>query len=249
MRNLRTIEAITFEAAAGSRIMDCIHEAIRFSKRNGWHDFGENGTLVSFEFNGITVSVKSNSDPRLIYRDWSRALSGYIGGNVGPYPALFLTEEEKENDARIEAKNEQRRQQQQAEYKARATAKKNATDAKLAEAPKMEFSDESAWQQAVDTETYPLSRAILEFAERWARLMQAELANGQKLEDIAGATSVEADTEGITGFMYGAAVSTLASTWKYGDQLCKWHNQKYGVEGIEGTVDPAVIIVFGTNMN
>lgn len=244
MRNLWNMKAVTFDPTPGSRINACIQEAIDFSRLNGWHDHGERGTLVSFEFNDVIVSVKSDSDPVLIYRDWNRAMSGYIDKKVGPYPSPVLTDEEKENDARIEAENEQRRQQRQSEYQAQADAKRDATDSKLADAPPMEFSDEKAWQQAVDVNTDPYGRGVITFAERWARLMQVEIATGKKLEDVADSTSNEADTEGVTGFMYGAAVHTLASSWKYGDQLRKWHNKQYGVEeDTQGTVNPAVITI------
>lgn len=244
MRDLWNMKAVTFDAAPGSQITHCIREAISFSKLNGWHDHGENGTLVSFEFNGVIVSVKSNSDPELIYRDWSRGLSGYIDKSVGPYPNPVLTDEEKENDARIETENELRRQQRQSEYQAQADAKRNATEAKLANAPEMEIADEAAWQSWKDNNQDGYGGGAIAYAERWARLMQVEINAGKKLEDVADSTSHEADTDGITGFMYGAAVHTLATNWKHGDQLRKWHNKKHGVsEDIEGTVNPAILIV------
>ena len=244
MRALWNMKAVTFDATPGSHITDCIREAISFSKLNGWHDHGENGTLVSFEFNDVTVSVKSNSDPELIYRDWLRGLSGYIDKNVGPYPNPVLTDEEKENDARIEAENEQRRQQRQSEYQAQADAKRNATEVKLADAPEMEIADEAAWQSWKDNNQDGYDGGVIAYAERWARLMQVEISAGKKLEDVADATSHEADIDGITGFMYGAAVHTLASCWKHGDQLRKWHNKQYGKsEDTEGTVNPAVLTV------
>lgn len=244
MRALWNMKAVTFDAAPGSQITDCIREAISFSELNGWHDHGENGTLVSFEFNGITVSVKSNSDPELIYRDWSRGLSGYIDKNVGPYPKPVLTDEEKANDARIEAENEQRRQQRQSEYQAQADAKRNATEAKLADAPEMEIADEAAWQSWKDNNQDGYGGGVIAYAERWARLIQVEINAGKKLEDVADTTSHEADIDGITGFMYGAAVHTLATSWKHGDQLRKWHNKQYGKsEDTEGTVNPAILTV------
>lgn len=244
MRDLWNMKAVTFDAAPGSEIGACIREAIDFSRLNGWHDHGENGTLVSFEFNGVTVSVKADSNPELIHRDWSRALSSYIDKNVGPYPNPVLTDKEKENDARIEAENEQRRQQRQSEYQAKADAKRNATEAKLADAPEMEIADEAIWQDYKSKNQDGYGGGVISYAERWARLMQVEIASGKKLEDVADATSHEADTHGITGFMYGAAVHTLASSWKHGDQLRKWHNKQYGVdENTEGTVNPAIITV------
>ena len=54
--------------------------------------------------------------------------------------------------------------------------------------------------------------------------MEKKIAAGAKLEDIAKESEREADTEGITGFMYGAAVSTLTSVWEHGEKLRLWHN-------------------------
>jgi hypothetical protein len=76
----------------------------------------------------------------------------------------------------------------------------------------------------------------------WALLMEAKMAEGHALKDIAEATSREADTEGITGFMYACAVSTLAHFWEHGEELRKWHNKEYGYEG-GGTVNPAILTV------
>lgn len=67
---------------------------------------------------------------------------------------------------------------------------------------------------------------IYSYAKDWAELMEKAMAEGSKLEDVAQSTSHTADHDGITGFMYGAAVSTLAGTWKHGEQLRRWHNLK-----------------------
>ena len=60
--------------------------------------------------------------------------------------------------------------------------------------------------------------------------------------DTAKQLSYEADKEGITGFMYGVAVSILSQCWEYGEFLRKWHNKEYGYDG-NGVVNPAVITV------
>ena len=73
----------------------------------------------------------------------------------------------------------------------------------------------------------PYSHAVVTYTERWAELMEKAISDGKELEDIAQALSREADTEGITGFMYGCAVSALASFWIHGDRLRRWHNLKY----------------------
>ncbi len=58
--------------------------------------------------------------------------------------------------------------------------------------------------------------------------------------DNADKLSYEADEEGITGFMYGCAVSILSQCWKYGELLRKWHNGEYNYDG-DGVVNPAIL--------
>ncbi len=70
------------------------------------------------------------------------------------------------------------------------------------------------------------SKGVVDYGERWADLMEARLAAGEELTQMADTTSHEADTEGITGFMYGCAVKALAHFWHYGEELRQWHNLK-----------------------
>jgi len=69
------------------------------------------------------------------------------------------------------------------------------------------------------------------------------LSEKGKIEDIAEKASHDADTEGITGFMYGTAVSILAKFWKHGEELRKWHNAKYKKPEISGVVNPAIMTI------
>jgi hypothetical protein len=206
------------------------------------------GTAIQFEFNGVTITVRMDSDPELIHRDCSRALSGYIEKCVGPYPNPDLTDEEKASDARIEAENDRRRQEQQAQNKAEARVKRKAVEAKLVDTPEMELFDEKSWREFREKNQDGYGGAVVTFSERWARLMQFEMANGSNLENVAEATSREADLEGITGFMYGCAVSTLVQCWKHGEQLRHWHNldTQVGDEGEKankggGVLNPALL--------
>ncbi len=176
-------------------------------------------TTMQFDFNGVTVSVRSDSNPELIYRDWSRALSGYIDKNVGPNPNPVLTAKDKANDTRIKAKNDRASEKRQAKYEKKARAHREKVEAKLVNAPAIELADEAGWQKFKTVNSDGYGGAVVTYSERWARLMQVEMANGKKLADVADAASHEADLEGITGFIYGCAVSTLAACWKYGDQL------------------------------
>ena len=85
----------------------------------------------------------------------------------------------------------------------------------------------------------------LAYAEAWARLMQAEMAQGKPLEEVADPTSFEADTPyGMSGATYGLAVWTLTETWKYGEALRRWHNKDHGVDPDQpGVVNPAILVI------
>ena len=223
-----------------SLIIDTIKEMIGLAKKGNF--------TAKQELNGVTVLVNGNSNTELIFRDQQRAQSGYIKGEVGPYPKAKLTAEDKANDTRVEAENERERQKRQAEYDKKARAHRKKVETKLANAPAIELADEAGWLKFKDNNQDGYGGAVVTYSERWARLMQVEMANGKKLEDVAEAASSEADLEGITGFMYGCAVSTLAACWKHGDQLRRWHNLKYQIkdEGEKanksgGVLNPALL--------
>lgn len=63
------------------------------------------------------------------------------------------------------------------------------------------------------------SKGVIDYMHRWANLMEQKLAEGANLEDVVEVTAYIADTEGITGFMYNAAVGALYKYWAYGDEL------------------------------
>lgn len=99
------------------------------------------------------------------------------------------------------------------------------------------------------------SKGVVDYGERWANAMESLLPPSPSasqvvafLEGSADRLSHEADTEGITGFMYGCAVSALARFWVYGEELRRWHNLKsqIGNEGERanesgGVLNPALI--------
>jgi hypothetical protein len=99
----------------------------------------------------------------------------------------------------------------------------------------MELKDADGWKKANDANppSKPYGHRVMTYAEDWANFMEREMAAGKTLEQCAELTSREADTDGITGFMYGAAVSTLAQVWKHGEALRRWHNLKTQI-GHEG---------------
>lgn len=241
---LRQINKATYgiDVRAGANIINVIAEAITLSMKKK--------RKVKFTFNGEIIRVSSDSNPDLIHRDWLRALSGYIDKSVGPYPNPVLTDEERASDALIESKNEEASQKRQAEYEAKAKIHRERVESKLVNAPDIELADEDGWKEFKTVNSDGYGGAVVSCSERWARLMQVEIANGRNLEDVADATFQEADLEGITGFQYGHAVLALSHCWKHGEQLRRWHNleTQLGNEGVEanesgGVLNPALLSI------
>ena len=108
---------------------------------------------------------------------------------------------------------------------------------------KIKEGQEKEYNKFVDVNSHDgYSKATVDFMCRWAELMEEMIASGEKIPDIAGKTSHDADTEGITGFMYGCAVNALAKFWEHGETLRKWHNKSYGYDG-DGCVNPAILTI------
>lgn len=110
--------------------------------------------------------------------------------------------------------------------------------------------DENGWNQFVANNTDPYGKACVDYATRWADLMEARIASGEALENCAEESSHTADTDGITGFMYGCAVNALAHCWIHGERLRRWHNLKtqFHDEGEKanqngGVLNPAVLVI------
>jgi hypothetical protein len=140
-------------------------------------------------------------------------------------------------------------QQQAVKAKAEQQAKFNAM---VQASPQvLTLKNLEAWQQFVAKNCDdPYGRGVLTFAEYWARFMEGQIAAGHQLSDVAASCSDLADTDGITGFMYGCAVSILSSTWVYGENLRRWHNKKTQINGEGdranedgGVLNPALLSV------
>ena len=103
-----------------------------------------------------------------------------------------------------------------------------------------------AYQKGRDGQHSLYGEMVYVFAERWAELMEKDIDSSgdpvTAIEENARKREREADTDGITGFMYGYAVNILAQCWEYGEILRRWHNKQYRYKG-EGVVNPAVITV------
>lgn len=112
----------------------------------------------------------------------------------------------------------------------------------------MKIANQEKWNSWVENNTDPYGSCIIRYAEYWADLMEGAMDQGSELSDVAKDLSHKADVEGITGFMYGAAVNVLSTCWEHGEQLRRWHNldTQIGNEGEKanesgGVLNPAML--------
>lgn len=78
----------------------------------------------------------------------------------------------------------------------------------------------------------PYSNRVVTYGEEWADMMEEYIkVNNSLSHEQAEECSHEADYDGITGFMYGAAKQALINFWEYGKEL----------EELLGNGNPAVI--------
>lgn len=195
---------------------------------------------VEFGFNGIKCLVSKTTNLEFLSRDYSNAFLmdwKEIGYDcLAEYPLNVKIELQKRTEER-----EERQRLQRIEWEKEESLKQDLLNSKIGE---IEFNckNPEALQSFEDANKDGYGFGIMTYAKLWGRLMQYEIDKGAKLIDIATSTSHDADIEGITGFMYGAAVKVLSECWFYGEDLRKWHNKEYGHLG-EGVVNPAVLSV------
>ena len=113
---------------------------------------------------------------------------------------------------------------------------------------KLKPGTEKEYQEYVARNQDFYGKGVVDYSESWANLMEQKMASGAKITDIAKDASHEADTDGITGFMYGCAVKGLAHFWEHGEELRRWHNldtqiKDEGVKANEsgGVLNPAIL--------
>lgn len=184
---------------------------------------------VTFDFNGIKMVVTVGMIPGDVVADYHRQV-------------------ETRHEAYVSTPEYKRRQREAEEARRRTEAARADV---LAMAPAhMSLRDPDGWAKACAANTDGYGGAVMTFAERWARIMEARIAAGETVAACAQAACSLADVEGITGFMYGCAVSTLAAVWAHGEELRRWHNldTQIGNEGEKanesgGVLNPALLSI------
>lgn len=212
-----------FQVMVGADFTRTVLEALDASLVRG-------GKLIRFDFNGVKVRIKTDSELELIERDFRRATQGCIPKKIGPYPNAELSAEETARDQLIEARNKKRWDREYAKMQREAKSKRRRVEKMLAGSPDIEVLDSEAWSEYRRKNDGKYGNAVIDFAVRWARLMQMELAAGKNLEEIAFETSHTANLEDITGFMYGQGVSVLCQYWVHEENLRRWHNLRTQIE-------------------
>ena len=116
---------------------------------------------------------------------------------------------------------------------------------------KIKESKTKEFEEMVETNSHDdYSKGTVDFAIRWAEemetLLEKEEQNGvhktpMKIGDVAKYAEKLADTDGITGFMYGCAMAILSKYWEYGEDLRIWHNSKFGATGEKANNNGGVI--------
>lgn len=206
-----------FEVSLNAEISATIAEAISRAS--------DEKRTITFLFSGVLVTAGESDDAAALHRDWDRALRGYIPREVGPYPAPQLTEAEQAKDAQMAALAQARRAEMREAAHHRRAADQAALQSALSSAPPMSVVDPDAWEAFKTANTADgFSTGVVEFIERWARLMEAEINDGRTVAQVARRTLELAD-QGLAGSPYAMAVATLGQHWPHGKDLLMWHNR------------------------
>lgn len=207
-----------------------------------------NGPTVQFDFNGIKCLVNTETNLDWLWRDYLNSCT-MDWKEIGPACVEnYSPDVQKELDKRKKAADKKRDKEAEA-YRLKQEKARASFEQKI-KGVQMEFSNEESWRGYVEANQDPYGKCCVDYAEAWAKLMQVSFAKGERIADCAERTSGELDFFGITGFMYGAAVSMLAQCWKHGEALRMWHNLKTQIrdEGEKanesgGVLNPALMTI------
>lgn len=215
-----------------------------------------NGKNTIFTFNGVDCVVSPETNLEFLFRDYCNASYLEIK-EVGPNCVAEYDTETGEKLRLAKEAREAELEVMKAEW-AKEEAAKETTLASKIEGVTLDIIDQEYWDKCKEVNNDDgYGARCISYADEWGRLMQVKVAEYLQVSDaldsakpdiqaliaqVANETSHEADYDGITGFMYGAAVQMLSKVWKYGEELRKWHNKEYKYEG-EGTVNPAILTI------
>lgn len=180
--------------------------------------------IVEFDFNGVKCIVNKETNLEWLWRDYinSHLMEWKV---VGP-DCLFVYEPEVQEEYNKRKKlSDEKQEKQRKEWEAKERKERELFEEKT-KGVEIRLADVRQWNEFKEKNKDPYGACCVEYAEGWAKLMQIEIKNGSKISDCAERTSHELGFLGVTGFMYGCAVSMLSQCWEHGEELRKWHNIK-----------------------
>lgn len=225
------------DTSAGNNFTDVSKHAKEIASTKGF-----NGDAVEFEFNGVLCLVNGNTNLEWLYRDYSNSWT-MEWKIVGPYCVEKYSAQTQSEFKRRSKIAKEKRAIEEAEYRAKEAKERKEFEAKV-KGIELELSDSDGWKKSREVNSDGYGGAALDYAEGWGKLMQIEIAKGKTITECYTYSQNGLGFLGITGFQFGCAVSVLSQTWKYGEELRRVHNKKYGVkEDVKGTVNPAILTI------
>lgn len=199
---------------------------------------------VEFNFNGIICIVSPATNLTNLLRDYQNSFL-MNWKQIGPVCEEYSEEVKKELHKKNVEREELMESEQLESIKKLKKIKQDLATRKGTEVFNATSPEKLKEWEIHNTDSY--GARIVEYAKDWGILMQVELGMGHNFIDIVEKTSSEADYDGITGFMYGAAVQILSDCWIHGAEVRKWNNKRYGKKDEaddDGTViNPAIISI------
>ena len=177
---------------------------------DGWSIWVPKGKHPTVGAPDSDVPPRAGETIRLYGKGIGFAVRGIV---IGGRTYFYRTEEEQEEEDR--KLRERLKQERKTEEKTFRAAPKEPL------APfKVKPGKEEEWKVALRSNSQdPYSYACMRLAAKWASLMEKALAAGESVADCHERLEMEADTEGMTGFMHGAARATLREFWAHGWKL------------------------------
>jgi hypothetical protein len=203
----------------------------------------EKNMVVEFDFNGIQCLVDKNTVLDWLDRDYS---NGFVMDwkTIGPDCKMTY-----DYDTEIELRTRQLEKAKRYKLQAEEQAKKDQLEKENIENRTNGISldiivdkEQEYAEYVTKNSNDGYSKAVIEYSEAWAKLMQVEISSGKTIIECAETTQKGLGYFGISGFQYGCVVQGLTHFWKHGEDLRKWHNKEYGVgEDKKGVVNPAIL--------
>jgi len=201
---------------------------------------GNEPQLVKFNFNGIDCFVSPTTDIALLFRDYYNAFS-LEKKEIGPDCDVVVSPKDQAIMDKYNAKRQREQDKQSKERNERNDAQKRIAEEIISKNP-FKSSDVAAWSKELENpEIDGYARGIINFADKWARIMQHYRNEGDTMKVCMEKAENHLDYLGISGNMYGWAVNLLVAHWKHGSELRVIHNAEYGHTGV-GVVNPAVLV-------